>query len=408
VEIYEGSVGKPMMSATLRNLRDFPRALTWSALTSGLLIVLISCTGPVAMVLQAARVGHFNQNQTASWLWACWVGSGVFGLLLSLRYRIPIIGAWSTPSVALLITGLADHSLAEAVSAYFVSAALIVLVGITGIFQKLLDLVPRPVIMAMLAGVLFDFGVELFRQLPTQPAIVIAMLLAYFIARRFGWRAPVVSSLLIGLIVAFWLDEVKTPHLSWSLANPVFVSPEFSFSSMLTLALPLTLLTLTTQYAPGMAVLTNSGYPTPTNTALIFGGALSFLGSPFLGSGVNSAAITAAIGAGPEAEPDASRRYTAGVVCGLTYILIGLMGATMVGLFGTLPSALLAALAGLGLLPAIGSSTHDSLSDPQYREAAMVTLLLTVSGMHPLSLGAPFWGLLAGVATHLIAKRIRA
>ena len=149
MEIYEGSVGKPMMSATLRNLRDFPRALTWSALTSGLLIVLISCTGPVAMVLQAARVGHFNQNQTASWLWACWVGSGVFGLLLSLRYRIPIIGAWSTPSVALLITGLADHSLAEAVSAYLVSAALIIIVGVTGIFQKLLDLVPRPVIMAI-------------------------------------------------------------------------------------------------------------------------------------------------------------------------------------------------------------------------------------------------------------------
>ena len=403
-EQYRGSVEIPPLRAIWGNLKTFPASVTWSAAMSGLLIVLISSTGPVAILLAAARAGHFSDRQTASWLFACWAGSGIFGLYLSLRLRIPVIGAWSTPSVALLVTGLANHKLSDAVGAYFIASVLIFLIGVTGILHRILSIVPRPVIMGMLGGVLFDFGVNIFRTLPKEPLIVISMVIGYFIARRFGWRAPVITSAAIGLIIALITHKAHSTHWNVALARPVWIVPTFSVSALITLALPLVLLTVTTQFAPGLAVLSSAGYEPPTNKSLVVAGIISFLGAGSLGSGVNSAAITAAIGSGEEAEPDKTKRYTAGVVCGAAYLAVGIMGATMLGLFGALPGAMLAALAGLGLLPAIASSTHDALQDPQYREAALITFLVTISNIHPLRLGAPFWGLIAGFVVHHVVE----
>ncbi len=401
---YRGTVETPIFRAIVHNLKTFPKALSFSAFMSGILIVLISSTGPVAILLQAANAGHFTDRQTASWLFACWAGPGLFGLYLSLRLRIPVIGAWSTPSVALLVTGLANHSLSDAVGAYFISAVLITVIGITGVLEKILSVIPRPVIMAMLGGVLFDFGVNIFRTLPEEPLIVIGMVLGYFVARRFGWRAPVVTSMGVGLILALFVGAVNRPHFKVGIVHPVWVNPTFSVTGLITLALPLALLTLTTQFAPGMAVLTSAGYEAPVNKSLVTGGLLSFVTAGFLGSGVNSAAITAAIGSGEQAEPDKTRRYSAGVVCGVAYIIVGLLGSTMLGLFSVLPAAMLAALAGLGLLPAIANSTHEALADPAYREAALITFLVTISNIHPLKLGSPFWGLVAGFTVHHIVE----
>ncbi len=393
-----------MLKSIWRNTQDLPRAISLSAAFSGLLIVLVSGTGPVAILLLAAKSGQLSNAQTSSWLWACWIGSGLYGLVLSLWLRIPMIGAWSTPSVALLVVGLSNHSLPQAVGAYFIAAAAVVVVGVTGIFDRILRLVPRPVIMAMLGGILFQFGLAIFQTLPDAPWIVIAMLVGYFAARRMQWRAPVLTSLLLGFAVAIPTHKLNSVSVHFSLAHPVWVTPHFSINSLITLALPMLLLTLTSQYAPGMAVLTASGYETPTNKSLVTGGLISLLGAGFLGSGVNSAAITAAIGAGEHAEPDKNRRYTAGVVCGLFYIFVGLFGSTMLGIFSILPAAMLAALGGLGLLPAIASSTADALADPDYREAAMVTFLVTISDIHPWGLGSPFWGLIAGIVAHQLVR----
>jgi len=393
-----------MLKAIWRNTLDFPKALSLSAAFSGLLIVLVSGTGPVAILLLAAKSGHMSTAQTSSWLWACWIGSGLYGLFLSLWLRTPMIGAWSTPSVALLVVGLSNHSLPEAVGAYGIAAIATIIVGLTGIFDRILRAVPSPVIMAMLGGILFQFGLDIFNQLPSAPLIVVTMVVGYFIARRFEFRAPVLASLIVGLAVSLATHKLNSTHVSFALAHPVWVSPRFSASALVTLALPMLLLTLTSQYAPGMAVLKASGFDAPTNKSLVTGGLLSLAGAGFLGSGVNAAAITAAIGTGEHAEPDKNRRYTAGVVCGIFYIVIGLFGSTMVSVFGILPVAMLASLGGLGLLPAITSSTSAALSDPDYREASMITLLVTISNIHPWSLGSPFWGLVAGVLTHQILR----
>lgn len=407
-EEFVGTSSEPIIQSVFRNLRSYFKDLSWSAASTGILVVLVSSTGPAALMLQAAKAGHFSTNQTISWLSICWIGSGVVGLLLTLRYRMPIFGAWSSPSVALLVTGLSVHSINEAVAAYYLSALAILLIGVTGIFEKILSLVPRAVIMAMLGGVLFTFGVQIFVQLPSEPVIVLAMLATFFFGRRRNWRAPVVLSTVVGLIVAIVLGKAASPHMVFGLTKFVWITPKFSIGGIFTLAIPLVLLTLTTQFAPGSAVLISNGYKAPINSMLKLSGVLSFLTAGFLNSGLNCAAISAAMGVSPQAEPDKNRRYTAAITSGFAYIIVGILGSTMMALFNLVPSAFLATLTGLALLPSIASSTHEALVDSDYREAAMVTFLVTVSNIHVLKLGAPFWGLIAGVLIHQITSKKKA
>ncbi len=407
-EEFVGTSSEPIIQSVFRNLRSYFKDLSWSAASTGILVVLVSSTGPAALMLQAAKAGHFSTNQTISWLSICWIGSGVVGLLLTLRYRMPIFGAWSSPSVALLVTGLSVHSINEAVAAYYLSALAILLIGVTGIFEKILSLVPRAVIMAMLGGVLFTFGVQIFVQLPSEPVIVLAMLATFFFGRRRNWRAPVVLSTVVGLIVAIVLGKAASPHMVFGLTKFVWITPKFSIGGIFTLAIPLVLLTLTTQFAPGSAVLISNGYKAPINSLLKLSGVLSFLTAGFLNSGLNCAAISAAMGVSPQAEPDKNRRYTAAITSGFAYIIVGILGSTMMALFNLVPSAFLATLTGLALLPSIASSTHEALVDSDYREAAMVTFLVTVSNIHVLKLGAPFWGLIAGVLIHQITSKKKA
>jgi len=401
-QMYEGTGEVPALKAIWSNLKDFPRSLSLSAAVAGILIVLIGTFGTGPIVVQAAQVGHLSEAQTASWFFTILMGSGLYGIYLSLRMRMPLVGAWSTPSAALLVTGLATHTINEAVAAYFVSAVLLTIIGWAGLLEKILALVPRPVTMAMLGGILFNFGVGIFPSLIKEPVIVLTMIVCFFIGRRFQWRAPVVASFASGLIVSVLLGKAHQPHLKVEWAHPVWVSPHFTISSIATLGIPLLLLTLTSQFAPGMTVLNGFGYKAPVNRSIVTGGLLSLVSAGFLSSGVNSAAITAAIGSGEQAEPDKTRRYTAGVVSGLGYAFLGIFGSTFLGFFGSIPTPMLMAIAGLALMPAIANSTHEALIDPQYREAALITLLITVSNIHALKLGAPFWGLIGGVIVHQI------
>jgi len=401
-EIYEGTEALSPIKAIAHNLRTLPKAISISAAVAGVLTVLIGTFGTGPIIVQGAQAGNLSDQQTASWFFCVLVGSGIYGIYMSLRMRMPMIGAWSTPSTALLVTGLATHTISEAVAAYFVAAILLFIIGTAGLLEKILALVPRPVTMAMLGGVLFNFGVAIFPAMAREPAIVVPMIAAFFIGRRYAWRAPVVAAFATGLVISAILGKAHQPHLNLNFVQPTWISPHFTFSAIFTLSIPLLLMTLTSQYAPGMSVLTGFGYKAPVNRALVTGGVLSFIGAGFLGSGVNSAAITAAIGAGEHTDPDKSRRYSAGVVSGLTYIIFGIFGAAFLGFLDSIPVAMLAAVAGLALMPAIANSTHEALIDPQYREAALVTLLITVSNIHILKLGAPFWGLIGGVIVHQI------
>jgi benzoate membrane transport protein len=383
------------------SLRDLPQAMQLSAVMSGLVVVLVSFTGPILIIIQAGQNAGLSSSELYSWIWAVTFASGLTSLLLSLLYRQPIITAWSSAGAALLVTSLAQYGLQQAIGAYIVAAIAVTLVGFTRLFGRAMALVPQPIALGMLAGVLLRFGIGLFHVLPERPFMVILMLMVFVILRRVGFRAPTIGALLIGLGVAGVQSDVNLSQLELGLSLPQVTLPLFTPGAALGLALPLFVLTMTSQNAPGFAVLRNSGYNTPIDGPIALTGLASLAIAPLGGSGVNLAAITAAICTGPEAHPDPNRRYAAGVATGIGYMIAASLAATAVSFFSGFPPALSAAVAGLALSGAIGSSLAGALSDTHTRDAALVAMLVTASEISFFGVGAPFWGLIFGMAVHL-------
>ncbi|MBU0902570.1 MAG: benzoate/H(+) symporter BenE family transporter [Gammaproteobacteria bacterium] len=379
-----------------------------SAVVAGFIATVISYAGPLVIIFQAAESAGMSHAVLSSWVWAISIGSAVLGIGLSLRYRVPIIIAWSAPGSALLVALLPQISLNEAVGAYIVASLIIFLVGISGAFDRIISKLPAAIGAGMLAGILFSFGTGLFVSLQSKPLLVLAMFATYLLVKRVLPRYAVMAVLLVGCTIAFVTGDLRQEALVIGLAMPVWISPEFSLAACLNIALPLVMVALTGQFVPGMAVLRNAGYPTPASPIITSSAVGSLLLAPFACHGLNLAAITAAICTGREAHEDPSKRYVAGVVGGLAYLLLGLFGATLVSLFTAFPKELIAALAGLALFGAIGGALASAMAEPDDREAALITFLVTASGMSFLGLSAAFWGLMFGLVAHFLLGSRRA
>lgn len=379
------------------SLGDLRRDFSLSAAVAGIIAVMVSYGGPAAIIFQAAGQAGLTSSQLASWIWAISIGSGLCGLVLSLIYRAPVIIAWSTPGAALLAAGWAAYPYPEAIGAFVFAAVVITVFGATGLFGALMKRIPQAVVAAMLAGILFRFGVEVFTAMRATPLLVAPMLVCYVAMKRLWPRYAIVATLLAGLIASAGLGLLDFSLVEASLARPELTMPVFSLGALIGLGVPLFLVTMTGQNATGLGVLRTAGYQTPGGPLVAATGALSALLAPFGSHGINLAAITAAICTGPEAHGDPDRRYVAGVVCGLAYLVVGLFGATLVGLFTALPPGLIAAISGLALFGALISGLTQAMADEARREAALVTFLVTVSGVSVFGVGSAFWGLVGGV-----------
>lgn len=397
-----------MFSAIARNVRDLPSSLTPSAVLSGLLVIVIGYASSLVIVFQAASNGALTPAQTSSWVLAITVGAGVSSIVMSLWFRQPVTAAWSTPGVALLVTSLSQYSYSDAVGAYLIAGAGVMLLGFSGLFGRVMGLIPTPIVLGMLAGILIRFGIGAFNAIPEAPLIVLPMIVLYFVLRRRNFRAPAAVTLIAGLGIAALTGAIHLEAFTLALAAPELTAPTFSVEALLGLALPLFALALTGQYAPGQAVLRNAGYDAPIDKALIVTGAASVITAPFGGHGLTLAAITAALVTGGESHPDKDRRYSAGVATGFWYIVTGVFGAALVALFAGLPRALIAATAGLGLISAILSSLSGAMTAVEGREGALAALLCTAANFSLLGVGAPFWGLVFGLLVHGIMTVNRA
>ncbi|MDD1016203.1 benzoate/H(+) symporter BenE family transporter [Pseudomonas rubra] len=373
-----------------------------SALVAGFIATLISYAGPLVIIFQAAHSAQLSAAELSSWVWAISIGSGLLGVILSLRYRVPLVIAWSAPGSALLVALLPGVAYAEAVGAYLVANLVILLVGLSGAFDRIVGKLPSAISAAMLAGILFSFGTGLFVSLKSQPALVMVMFVTYLLFKRLAARYAVLAVLVCGVSVAVLSGELDHSALVIGLATPVWTTPAFSWHALLSISLPLVMVALTGQFVPGIAVLRNDGYRTPASPIISSNALVSLLLAPFGCHGLNLAAITAAICTGRESHDDPGRRYWAGVCGGVFYLLLGLFGATLVSLFTAFPAALIAALAGLALFGAIAGALTGAMSVPSDREAALITFLVTASGMSFLGLSAAFWGLIFGLFAHLL------
>lgn len=373
--------------------------------TTGFIAVLVGYSSSAAIIFQAATSAGASPAEISSWLWALGLGMGLTTIGLSLYYRTPVLTAWSTPGAALLVTGLSGFSLGEAVGIFLFSSLLITLCGITGWFQLIMRHVPRSLASAMLAGVLLQFGMNLFVVLESRFLLVGVMLLAYLILRHSLPRYVIPLALLLGLAVAFAQGSLQLGNLTWELSRPVWVMPELSLPALIGVGVPLFIVTMASQNVPGMAVLRANGYQTPVSPLIGWTGFTGILLAPFGGFAYNLAAITAAICMGEEADPDPKKRYLASTWAGLFYLLTGLFGATVAALFAAFPEELILAIAGLALLGTIGNSLSQALAEPDEREAALLTFLITASGMSVMGVGSAFWGLLVGIAAHHLQQR---
>ena len=377
---------------------QFFKDLSLSAFVAGFVAVLVGFTSSVAIVFQAAQSFGATPAQITSWIWALGLGMGLCSLVPSLLLRKPVMVAWSTPGAAVLATAGAagSFSMGEAVGAFMVCSLLVILVGATRGLERVADRIPMEIASALLAGVLARFGIQAFAAAQTALPLVLLMVGAYLVARRMAARYAVVVTLVVGIL---WV--LITGQMAWSmepvrLAMPVFVAPQWSVSAIVSLAIPLFVVTMASQNLPGMAVIRASGYELPVSRLITMTGWASLVLAPFGAFALNFSAITAAICMGPEAHEDRLKRYTAAASCGAIYIVIGLFGALVTGLLTSFPKELVVAIAGIALLSTIGNGLASALRDERHREPALITFLVTLSGITLMDIGSAFWGVVAG------------
>ncbi len=383
----------------------FFKDVSLSTLNAGFVTVLVGFTSSIALVLQAAQTLGATPSQISSWILALCVGIGVTGISLSFYYRAPITIAWSTAGAAILASAPTGISLAEATGAFIVCGLMITFCGFSRWFDRLLQRIPLAIASGMLAGILLRFGLDAFASLQSEFTLVFSMLLAYLFAQRFVPRYAVMAPLIIGICLAASRGQLDFSHVSPALATPEFVMPQFSVRAIIGLALPLFAVTMASQNLTGLTVLRTAGYPVSSFPLIGWTGVASTLLAPFGAYAINLATITAAICAGREAHEDPNKRYSAAVAAGIFYLLTGIFGATVSALFLAFPHELILAIAGLALIGTIGKGLSGALKEEKYRESALITFLITGSGMSLLGIGSAFWGMLGGGITMLILHK---
>jgi benzoate membrane transport protein len=361
--------------------------------------MLVGFTSTIALIFHAARSLGATPDQVSSWVLALGLGMGVSTIGLSLWRRTPILITWSTPGAAVIATAATGVSLNEATGAFLVCALLMLLCGLTGWFERVMDRIPIALASALLAGILAKFALMAFADATTQPLLVIGMLLTYLVGKRWWPRYAVLGVLLVGTSLAWWQGLLSTQNLHVSWAQPVWVTPAWSWHAVIGMGLPLFIVTMASQAVPGVTTIRVMGYEAPVSPLMTWSGVTTLLCAPFGGYAFNLAAITAAIVLNPHAHSDAHKRYTAAIMAGVFYIAMGLLGGAVAGLLTAFPAALIMGVAGMALLGTIASGLSAALRDERYREAALITFLVTLSGVSLLGVGSAFWGLVAGALT---------
>lgn len=361
--------------------------------------MLVGFTSTIALIFHAARSLGATPDQVSSWVLALGLGMGLTSVGLSIWTRAPILITWSTPGAAVIASAAAGVSLGEATGAFLVCGALMLLCGLTGWFERIMDRIPVALASALLAGILAKFALMAFAAATPQPVLVVGMLITYLVGKRWWPRYAVLGVLALGTGVAASMGLLNTQALRLDWAKPVWVSPQWSWHAVIGMGLPLFIVTMASQAVPGVSAIRVAGYKPPVSPLMSWSGLSTIVLAPFGGYTFNLAAITAAIVLSPHAHAEPAKRYTAAVMAGLFYIVMGVLGGAVAGLLNAFPAALVMGVAGLALLGTIGSGLAASLRDERFREAALITFLVTLSGVTLLGVGSAFWGLVAGTLT---------
>lgn len=373
-----------------------------SNFAAGFVAVLIGFTSSAAIVFQAATVAGASPAEISSWLFALGLSLAAACIGLSLYYRQPILTGWSTPGAVLLVTSLAGVPMPEAIGAFLFTGILTVIAGVTGFFEKIMVHIPRALTSAMLAGILLHFGMNVFVSMQDQFALVGGMAITYLIGKRYFPRYVIILVLMIGVAIAKTQGLFQLENVHFAFSTPIWITPVFNLSTLISVGIPLFIVTMASQNIPGIAVLNASGYKPPLSPLITWIGILTSIFAPFGCYSIGFAAITAAICSGEEADLNPNNRYKATLIAGFCWLLVGIFGATIVTLFFAFPRELTITLAGLAIFSTIGSSLKTAIEEEKYREPAIITMLVSASGITLFGIGAAFWGLIAGIFASIL------
>ena len=375
-----------------------------SAWMTGFLAVLISYSGPLVIFIQAAHAGNMSNEMLSSWIWAISIGAGISGIVLSVLLKAPIITAWSAPGTALLLNLFPNITMPEVVGAYLTAAVISVIVAFTGSFERIVKLVPQGIAAAMIAGILFQFGMQAFISSSEMPGVIMAMVVIYLLGRRFIPKFTVIIVALAGFASVFFLDLADFSNVRIALATPIFTWPEFNLPAFFSFTIPLVVVSLTGQFLPGLVILRMDGYERSSRSVVGGTSLISIVMAFFGGISIVLAAITAALCTGKESHPDPKKRYVSGIANGVFYLIGGTFAGTIVLLFSAIPSAVIAALAGLALIGAIVANIRLLCSESTYIEPAVICFMVTASNMSIGGMGSAFWGIVLGMLAYWISS----
>lgn len=371
--------------------------MRWSVVVSAVVASLVGLGGTLAILVAAAQAVGADAAETSSWVSALCLATAVASFGLSLRHRIPIVTAWSTPGAVLIASTPGLTGLPSAVGAFLFAGVLVLLTAAIRPLGTLIERIPASIAGAMLAGILLRFVSTTFESAQTLPQLVLPLFLLFLVIRLFTGAGAVLAVLVAGIGLAYVLGLAPPWPGGPALSTLVVTAPSFEVSALIGLGLPLFLVTMASQNLPGFAVLRAAGYQVPSRSILAVTGLISILTAPFGAHATNAAAITASICTGPDAHPDPSQRWLAGIAYGICFALLAAFGTSLTSFFQTMPPALLVTVAGCALVAPLAGALGAAMAMPEERIAAGLTLAVTTSGAGFLGIGSAFWGLVAGL-----------
>lgn len=388
-------------------LRDLPAAINLNSVSAGTVAAIFGCSGPALIVIGAAAAGKLTSGQTVAWLLAIYGLGGLISLLLALRYKMPINGAYSIPGAAIMTAAFASFSFPEIVGAFIMSGAIVLLLGVTGVIGRIMHWLPMPIVMAMIVGAMIRFGVGAVDSVKAAPIIAGSAALAFFLTMRFiKTFPPVLAALIVGLFAAAATGSIQAATVDIAFVAPEFTVPVFTMAAFFGVAVPLAALVIGAENAQATGVLMAEGYKPPVNAMTIVSGIGGILAGCMGGHNANIAGPMTAICSSEQAGEDRSKRYGATVVNGLLFGAFGLLAGVAVPFVLALPRPLIAVVAGLAMIGVLLSALQHGFAKQQgHQVGAFVALLVAMSSLNLFGISAPFWALVCGVIVSLLADR---
>jgi benzoate membrane transport protein len=385
---------------------DLVKYLDLNKFGAGLTAAVFGCTGPALIILQAAENGGLTNSQAVSWLFGIYVLGGLITLGMALYYKQPLMGAWTIPGAVLIGIVLSGFNIQQAAGAYLVSGVLVFLVGISGRFRDVVDRLPQPIIMGMIAGVLISFTVDIVNSVSNAPYIAGLGFIGYLFFYRFFENIPgIVGAIALGTGAAYWQGVTAFSEVSLRIARPEFVVPTFSIESMVSIALPLTVLVIGAENMQAIGVLQAEEYEPPINSMLVVSGIGGILASFMGGHNANIAGPMTAITSSDESGLPKEGRYVSSVIGGVLFGAFGLIAAAATSIVNAIPSSLISLLAGVAMISVLISAFEQSWVDSsKYRYGTFFALIIGISGVSFFGIGAPFWSLVGGALVSLVAE----